>query len=360
MGGAIASLVLLGGLGQSAWPLLVSGGELASTCQWPTVAAFRTAENKCTGTLIDPRWVLTAAHCLIDGVPDNIRFGEAYSPYERKVDVAECFSHQRYARSGAPSDDFAVCRLVAPVSLPPTPLLTECERDELVMDDPAVMVGFGITESGEDFGRKRFVSTELAGEPRSDGTIFVGSSDIGGCDGDSGGPAFVQLSDGGWRALGVLVYGPECGAGPSLYKTLTADDPWLVETIGALPQPCLDAAPSCQLLAADPFTPTGDWSDDCTGPLAHATMNCAEAGDTEVGSTGASDSSTATTAATPATPGDQPRGAGCNIASQDTRVAISLLILLGLFRHPLGSSTIGSVHAGRASRKPRSSMRKLG
>lgn len=337
--GATVSLVSM----MPALPLVVSGGELAATCQWPTVAAFRTAENKCTGTLVDPQWVLTAAHCLVGGPPDNIRFGEAYSPYERRVDVAECFSHEAYARGGAPSDDFAVCRLVEPLSLPPTPLLTACERDGLAMGDPAVMVGFGITEAGEDFGRKRVVSTELAGEPRSDGTIFVGASDVGGCDGDSGGPAFVQLPDGGWRALGVLVYGPDCGAGPSLYKTLTQEDPWLLEAMGGALQPCFDAAPTCESIAADPFAPAGDWFDDCTGPLAHRMASCIQEPETAGDSTGEG----ATTSTNSGPPEDAASDAGCSITSHTPRGLILWLAILALRRHPRGSSVAGSwIQAG--------------
>ncbi|NWU72492.1 CTRC protein, partial [Pterocles burchelli] len=74
--GAVCLVVLLGyayGCGQPAVPPLlgsrVVGGEDAVPHSWPWQVSLQslnagTWQHLCGGTLIDPSWVLTAAHCI--------------------------------------------------------------------------------------------------------------------------------------------------------------------------------------------------------------------------------------------------------------------------------------------------------
>ncbi|MCA9704453.1 MAG: trypsin-like serine protease, partial [Myxococcales bacterium] len=216
----LACLALAAGLAPPR-PVAVSGANVALPCQWPTVVSFRAGDGKCSGTLVHPRVIVTAAHCLVDSSAGGIRFGEQFQPAAMIVDAERCGLHPDYLRSPVPSADVGYCVLQEAVEgIPPTPLLMGCETERLRRGEPAVIVGFGISEQDELFGTKRYAFTVLDSDLRDDGTVWVGDAEVNGCLGDSGGPALVQRPEGTWHAVGVLAHGPACGQGPVLYRSL--------------------------------------------------------------------------------------------------------------------------------------------
>lgn len=271
------ALLAFAGLLSPPDPAAVAHANVAMPCQWPTVVSYRTSEEKCSATLVHPQVIVTAAHCLEAGSPGRVRFGEQYQPAAFMVDVARCGLDPDYPRTHSPSSDIGFCVLVEPVEgIPATPLLAGCETEWLHEGLPAVIVGFGQTETDPEFGVKRYAFTTLDSELRDDGTILVGDAEVNACLGDSGGPAFVQAPAGTWHAIGVLVYGPACAQGPVLYRALFDRIAWLEAETGFDLSPCHDAdggwAPgaACGSLALDPLALDTAWIDRCTSDLAEA------------------------------------------------------------------------------------------
>ena len=280
-------------------PTAIHGGNEAPTCRLPTVVAFRTEDAKCSGVLVHPEVVVTAAHCVVAGA-SKIHFGEHFDPEAFGVETTDCFAHPDYLASGSPSDDIGVCRLARPVpGLPRIPLLAGCADQALRAGTTTIVAGFGIPADGEAFGVKRYAITALADDLRRDDTFHAGDASVDGCLGDSGGPAIVRVADGTWRVAGVLTSAPECGDGPGLYAAVHPRLAWLEEVSGVDLTPCHDADgrwagdPGCDA-AADPLASTGTWDADCPAPLAAVAPQCAIASSTTGGAenTGAASNDT--------------------------------------------------------------------
>lgn len=288
-------LVLAGvGLGAGAAPAAVAGGTMAQECEWPTVVTYRVGDDKCTGTLVHPEVMVTAAHCMEEGMPGAVRAGEDFSPHEIRFDIDECFANSEYWETRSPSDDFAVCRLLEPATgVPIVPIAMGCEGDAVVPGAEVVVVGFGQTPDDFAFGFKRWAQTKVLDTSHPGALIQLGDEEVNGCLGDSGGPAFVQMPDGQWRAFGILTAGEPCGEGPSWYTRIDSNVAWLETQAGIDITPChdVDGNPDpgngCRDFAADPTHAT-TWDEDCVAPLVDPSGECPPAleNDDEGGSSG--------------------------------------------------------------------------
>src|SRR6266849_9308428 len=117
--------------------LPIFGGRNAETCQWPTTVLLDRAG--CTGTLVHPLIVSTAAHCGTSET--SIWFGETRSSPARKVAVESC---RRFQSNGPTPTDYAFCKLQTPVlDVPIVPILMGCETDILKAGQKVVVAGFG-------------------------------------------------------------------------------------------------------------------------------------------------------------------------------------------------------------------------
>ncbi len=178
------------GLGALEQPI-VNGAEDTGH---PTVGRIAGgAEGHCTATLIGPKTVLTAAHCLTKKGPGfivypiSVSFSGGLSTYS----AASAVVHPTYG-SYYYKGDIGVVRLKEVVQgVTPSPLTNAKPK----VGQKAVLVGFGITATGSwgTSGVKRVAGNIIAALP-NDNITFSGSAGINGnlCSGDSGGPSFIK------------------------------------------------------------------------------------------------------------------------------------------------------------------------
>ncbi len=163
----------------------------------PAVVALVDASGtvQCSGTLITPHVVLTAAHCSIDGTSfTRYRAYVGSSPASGGTFVAlsAAYVHPAFDPSTL-ANDLALLVLASDVSATPVALLPS-SSDSIVAGTKLRVVGFGSDGAG-------------GGNVKRSGTASVstlGSSTIGllpdpslPCEGDSGGPAFFTVSSSG-------------------------------------------------------------------------------------------------------------------------------------------------------------------
>jgi hypothetical protein len=260
----------------------IYGGELASTCQWPTTVSVDTGVSYCTGTLVHPEIVIYAAHCVAGPRAAGIYFGEWDQSQEpgHWVDVDSCKGHPSFTSPGPHSNDIAFCKLAQPVvGPPPTPPLMGCETDILVAGQEVTIVGFGQDETG-NVAYKRWATTTLKTAPTAQSnTVQIGGGGVGACMGDSGGPAYVELDDGTWRAFGVVSGGAACGQ-DGTFNVMHPYVEWIETETGIDITPCHDAdgkwnpSADCTGFATDPLETGLSWSNGCAGEVSGPGESC--------------------------------------------------------------------------------------
>ena len=232
----------------------IFGGAEVEPGAWPAVVAVQT-DKLCTGTLVAPDLVLTAAHCF-QAAPTTVRVHFGNDLTGTDVVLSDQWgAHPDFCLpSDCPEDirDFAWVRLPAPVSVEPIlPITDQAEFDEVMrVGTPLEFVGYGKDELGT-IGIKREVTASLTGFSTTGREFDAGGDGKDTCSGDSGGPALVQLASGEWRLAGVISRGGECGGG-GVYGVPAPELCWLRDSSGVdlLPAGC-DSC-DCLTLRGDP------------------------------------------------------------------------------------------------------------
>jgi secreted trypsin-like serine protease len=176
----------------------------------------------CSGFVVSPRIVVTAAHCVSSLVvtPDTyfeVFFGDALQPVSKTVAIKEVIVHPDFSPDRL-SEGHDVAIAVLPSSAAATPLpLNRDPLDASLVDQAVRIVGFGITRAddtvGATSGARRTTRTRITDV--TDALIRRGDADHNSCAGDSGGPSLLVMADGVERVIGVASYGDPTCAGPA-------------------------------------------------------------------------------------------------------------------------------------------------
>lgn len=230
----------------------VNGRVLGGTPVGAQDAAFMVSLQKpgpdgagrhfCGGTLIDPDWVLTAAHCVAGLKPHDFRLlvgAVRLSAGGTVHDVVEVRLHPEFDGDATHGADVALVRLATPVAgIVGVEPVRSADRSRWDAGDPAHVVGWGVTnETGtepSDVLRKATVTITADADmaaPDTYGSTFLASDMLGAgrpaggfdaCRGDSGGPLLVGGAKGGFRQAGIVSFGLGCGRPglPGVYSRL--------------------------------------------------------------------------------------------------------------------------------------------
>ncbi|WP_375745375.1 trypsin-like serine protease [Corallococcus interemptor] len=213
----------------------IYNGHVATNA-YPEVALVHTGSSLCTGTLIDPVTVLTAAHCLDNGpavsslsvafdVPGAGRVWYSASAYVLHPDFD---MDTLFGIVVSSHHDIALVNLSTPAPYPLAKLVSPSEESAWIKDGTfASVVGYGTNNLG---GGWSATGVKVQGDGYvsnvKDWIIRIDALPGSACTGDSGGPFFSYVG-GTRKQAGVLSWGTESCESWNKYARVVLDLDWI-------------------------------------------------------------------------------------------------------------------------------------
>ncbi|MEI8239806.1 MAG: trypsin-like serine protease, partial [Actinomycetota bacterium] len=226
----------------------IVGGTAASIndVPWQVEVELSYGTELCGGTLVDPRWVVTAAHCATGQAPSAVRVhsGITYGSQMTSANgiaVDQVIVHPSW-NSSTNQNDVALLHLTTPAAGgTPIPLWTNTSGP--AAGTAALISGWGTTSAGGSLPDQLQKATiQVLGGPADtcgsysgadfDPTVMVcagvPSGGLDTCQGDSGGPLVVNLL-GTWTLVGATSFGNGCADinYPGVYTRISSFVSWI-------------------------------------------------------------------------------------------------------------------------------------
>nr|XP_019571743.1 PREDICTED: transmembrane protease serine 4 [Rhinolophus sinicus] len=225
----------------------VVGGQKAFVDSWPWQVSIQyNKQHICGGSILDPHWILTAAHCFrkyLDVSNWKVRAGSDKLGNFLSMPVAKIFVaalNTTYPKE----KDIALVKLQYPLTFSDTvrPICLPFSDEELTPATPLWVIGWGFTEQGggkmSDTLLQASVQvidrTQCNAEDAYQGEVtkeMLCAGILGGgvdtCQGDSGGPLMYHSDL--WQVVGIVSWGHGCGgpSTPGVYTKVTAYLNWI-------------------------------------------------------------------------------------------------------------------------------------
>lgn len=245
----------------------IVGGDPVAVGQFPSLAAIMLDEPdlparfrlSCSGTVVTPRWILTAGHCSIGvlfGDPIVVQTGSrdlgAQNAQTQTVKINRAVVHRTYFSRGV-AYDVALLHTQSHINAPVSRLATPADAALAAGGRSATAAGWGLTKqlgiqepprwSALPPRRARSVEIPLIDDTACDATYedflpgyFVGASDVCAgtdgknvCYGDSGGPLYAKDPQGALVQIGITSRGAGCANKlfPAIFTEVSRVQAWI-------------------------------------------------------------------------------------------------------------------------------------
>ena len=248
-------------------------GEWASA-----VAIYHYGALQCTGTLVAPRLVITAGHCINDRDPTNytVHFGTGgeLDFGDHGIAVTKVEASPFYRSDVGGNADAAYLLLEREITDQAiVPIATDPEElaELLALGKEAAIVGFGVRDNKTYESGRKFVGPTVV-RWRTGNEVWMGGAAGDGCSGDSGGPAYGRLANGEWRVFGITSRGPSpCGidAWPGIWGLMHWHACWIQQASG---QSITGVTMNCDLSPVPSDVKTRSLADLCRDDHASAAV----------------------------------------------------------------------------------------